>query len=139
MKLHEYQSKTIFSKYGGSLSGVGSVMWMFKNRGVLTIAKEDFGELSEEQIELLAIDNNAVDVQTEELGVTVICEPEHLKSLQHTLEKAQVHITDATVELVPTTTVADAHAMEHNAKLRDELDEYDDVISVAYNLSGAPS
>lgn len=131
--------RALFSKYGGNLSGSNSVLWMFNNRGVITVAKEDGGTRTPEDIELLAIDHNALDVQTEVQGVTIVCEPENLSRIQKALEVLGVRATDATVELVPTTPVTDASAKEHNQKLMDELDDNDDVISVAHNLSDTPS
>lgn len=131
--------RALFSKYGGNLSGSNSVLWMFNNRGVITVAKEDGGTRTPEDIELLAIDNDALDVQTEVQGVTIACEPENLSRIQKALEVLGVRATDATVELFPTTPVADASAKEHNQKLLDELDDNDDVISVAHNLSDTPS
>lgn len=131
--------RALFSKFGGNLSGSNSVLWMFNNRGVITVAQEDSGTRTPEDIELLAIDNDALDVQTSAQGVTIVCEPENLTRIQKALEALGVRITDATVELVPTTPVTDASAKEHNQKLLDELDDNDDVISVAHNLSDSPS
>ena len=51
----------IFTKYSGNLGTAGSVSYIFKPRGVITIAKE---KTTEEKLMLLALEAGADDIAT---------------------------------------------------------------------------
>lgn len=128
--------RSTLTKAGGSLGNAGSVMYMFEKKGVVRVAAEDFGSMSSDDIELLAIDNGADDILSEEGGMTLYSSRDQLTSLTEALEGAGVVISSADVELV-TGNMMDvdekvAGAME---RLLETLEDNDDVNSVSTNAN----
>jgi YebC/PmpR family DNA-binding regulatory protein len=58
----------IFTKYGGNLGGAGSVAYMFKPKGVISIAAE---KTTEDRLMEIALDAGADDIVTEAAGFSV--------------------------------------------------------------------
>src|SRR5579862_5862174 len=54
--------RNVFTKNGGNLGESGSVAWQFEDRGVITVA---LNAHEAEEVELLAIDAGAVEVQVD--------------------------------------------------------------------------
>ncbi|NLN84370.1 MAG: YebC/PmpR family DNA-binding transcriptional regulator [Firmicutes bacterium] len=60
------EMRHIFDKYGGNLGETGSVGWMFQRKGVLVIDKEEYPELTEDEIMLDALEAGAEDLVDDE-------------------------------------------------------------------------
>ena len=122
----------IFSKHGGKLGEVGSVAWMFQQRGYISLERTG---LSEDEALSFAIDAGAVDFKVEEDCFEVYTEPAELAKVKESLEKAGAKINTAEVTMVPRTSVflsgEDAQRM---LKLMDALEEHDDVSRVYANF-----
>lgn len=126
----------LFSKHGGNLGETGCVGWMFQEKGVLTLAKEDL-KISEDDLLLLALENGAEDVKTEdEEELEIITSPESFREVKEALEKAGLSFTDAEISLIPETTaeVTDPEQAKALLKLMDLLEEHDDVQNTYTNL-----
>ena len=63
----------LFGKHGGNLGGAGSVAYMFKPKGVISIAA---GKTTEDQLMEIALDAGADDIVAEEAGFTVYTTPQ---------------------------------------------------------------
>lgn len=120
----------IFSRHGGNLGETGCVGWMFKKRGILTIENGD-----EEKLLELALEAGADDVVTEGDTVQILTPPDKFSAVKDALEKAQVPIAHGEIARIPESTVKVAgHAAEQVLKLVEELEDHDDVQSVAANF-----
>jgi len=122
----------ILNRGGGNLGEAGSVSYLFKRKGIITFDKTKY---TEDQILEVAIEAGAEDVQTTEDSIEVTTDPEDFEKVLTALNKAGFEQTSAEI-----TKVADAYITldkEKTAKalkLIEQLDDHDDVQTVATNL-----
>ncbi|HOV38227.1 MAG TPA: YebC/PmpR family DNA-binding transcriptional regulator [Spirochaetales bacterium] len=122
----------ILNRGGGNLGEAGSVSYLFKRKGIITFDKTKY---TEDQILEVAIEAGAEDVQTTEDSIEVTTDPEDFEKVLTALNKAGFEQTGAEI-----TKVADAYITldkEKTAKalkLIEQLDDHDDVQTVATNL-----
>ena len=122
----------ILSRHGGNLGESGCVSWMFKKRGVITIEKS---AADEDKLIELALDAGADDVVTDEDGYQVMTSVESFGAVRDAIEKAGIPILSAEVMMVPENTVkVTGHTATQVLKLMEELEDHDDVQSVAANF-----
>jgi YebC/PmpR family DNA-binding regulatory protein len=122
----------IFSRHGGNLGESGCVAWMFKKRGVITVEKD---AADEDRLMELALEAGADDVVSEDDGYQVMSAPDKLNVVREAIEKAQIPIISAEIAKIPENTVSVAgHAAEQVLKLMEDLEDHDDVQSVAANF-----
>ncbi len=76
--------RSTFTKYNGSLGEKGSVNYMFKNVGL--IVYDINKQIDNETIIDFAIDHGALDVETNEDKVEIICEISNFNNLREKLE-----------------------------------------------------
>lgn len=123
-----------FDKYGGSLGSSGCVSYMFDNKGVIVVEKND--AFDSDTAFTLAIDKNALDCEDEEV-FTVYTEPNAnaVNDLVTEFENAGYTILSSGVEMIPQNYVQLAdHQLETFNKMLDKLNDSDDVIDVIHNL-----
>ena len=123
-----------FDKFGGSLGSTGCVSYMFDNRGVVVVEKND--KFDGDSAMELAINMNAIDCADDEV-FTVYAEPSAtaVNELVKAFEDAGYTILSSGVEMIPQNYVAlDEHKRETFDKMIDKLNESDDVIDVVHNL-----
>jgi YebC/PmpR family DNA-binding regulatory protein len=122
----------ILSRHGGNLGESGCVGWMFKRRGVISIEKS---AADEDKLLELALDAGADDVVTDEDGYQVMTSVEDFGAVREAIEKAKIPILSAEVMMVPENTVkVTGHTATQVLKLMEELEDHDDVQSVAANF-----
>lgn len=123
----------IFSKHGGKLAEIGSVSWMFEQKGVIVIEK---GELTEDDVLAMAIDGGAEDVREEDDSYVIYTAPQDLDSVRKHIETdAIVVIQSAELDQTPKTTVSvQGEEAEKILRLLEALDEHDDVTKVYSNF-----
>lgn len=123
-----------FDKFGGSLGGSGCVSYMFDNKGVVVVEKND--KFDSDAAMELAIEQNAIDCEDEEV-FTIYTEPSaaSVNDLVNAFETAGYTILSSGVEMIPQNyTKLDEHQLETFNKMLDKLNESDDVIDVIHNL-----
>lgn len=124
--------RSTFTKNGGNLGESGSVAWQFEDHGVITVESNGHDP---EELELLAIDAGAIDVQSDDEQVEVHTEPADMEAVRHALESHSVQISNAERLLVAKTTVAlDSKQAAQMLRLVDKLEELDDVQKVYSNV-----
>jgi YebC/PmpR family DNA-binding regulatory protein len=122
----------ILSRHGGNLGESGCVGWMFKRRGVISIEKS---AADEDKLLELALDAGADDVVTDEDGYQVMTSVESFGAVRDAIEKTKIPILSAEVMMVPENTVkVTGHTATQVLKLMEELEDHDDVQSVAANF-----
>jgi YebC/PmpR family DNA-binding regulatory protein len=122
----------LFTRHGGNLGETGCVGWMFKKRGVITIEKS---AADEDRLLELALEAGADDVDVAEDEFNVMTAPEAFPAVRDAIEKAGIAIVHSEVSLQPENTVkVSGHIAEQVLKLVEELEEQDDVQSVAANF-----
>ncbi len=123
-----------FDKYGGSLGSTGCVSYMFDNKGVVVVEKND--KFDSDSAMELAINMNAIDCEDDEV-FTVYTEANAsaVNDLVAAFEQAGYTILSSGVEMVPQNYVKLSESQcETFNKMVDKLNESDDVIDVIHNL-----
>ena len=122
----------LFAKHGGNLGETGCVAWMFDKKGSITVDKS---KIEEDRLIGLALEAGAEDVRDEDSLFEIVTQPEDLEKVRDYLEKHGVPTMAAQVSMVPKSTVVlgGQHA-EQILKLTEELEDNDDVQSVAANF-----
>ncbi|MBF5059749.1 YebC/PmpR family DNA-binding transcriptional regulator [Candidatus Neptunochlamydia vexilliferae] len=121
------------NKKGGTIASPGSVAFNFERKGVIQIGK-DQGE--EEELFMQATEAGADDFEGADETFIVITPPERLYEVKEKLEAAGIAAQNATLEMIPKTTVdCDQDTREANQALIDFLEGLDDVDSVFHNMS----
>ncbi len=125
----------IFSKNGGSLGESGCVAWMFEEKGLIVIEKEN-NEILEDDLMLLAIEAGADDFKAEEDSFEVTSSPGDLQTVREALEKTGIKVALAEVSMIPQSTIKleGKEAEQQMMQLMDALEEHDDVQDVYANF-----
>lgn len=126
--------KAILSKNNGSMGGPNSVSWMFDRKGTIRLAKEDNPNINFENLQLTAIEAGAEDILEEDEGITIYTKPTELTKVKDEIEKQDVKITNAEIEMIPKEQVKlgdkDKEKIE---KLFEALEENEDVTNFHSN------
>ena len=122
-----------FDKFGGSLGSLGCVSFLFDRKGVLVLEK---GNLSEDDVLLLALDADAEDVKDEGDVYEIVCSPENLSNVKSKLEESGLNFISSEVEFIPQNYVdLDEKQCDTFQKMVDKLEESDDVQEVIHNVN----
>ncbi|HLW69288.1 MAG TPA: YebC/PmpR family DNA-binding transcriptional regulator [Candidatus Binataceae bacterium] len=122
----------MLSKSGGNLGESGCVAWMFERRGAITVEKQ---AADEDRLIELALEAGAEDVIAADDAFQVMTPPDKLAAVRDALEAAKIAIAAAELTMAPKTTVkVSGHQAEQVLKLMEDLEEHDDVQSVAANF-----
>ncbi len=123
----------LFDKAGGNLGTTGCVSYMFNKKGVIVIDKTKTS-MSEDELMMLALDNGAEDVQSDDECYEITTAPQDFSNVREALENQGLEFEEAEVQMVPTTTVAlDSDGEEKVQRLIDNLEDLDDVMNVYHN------
>ncbi len=124
--------RRMFNKHGGSLGETGCVAWMFDNKGLIVVSKE---AVEEEALLGLALEAGAEDVNESDDVFEIVTRPEDFATVRESLDNGNVPVVSAEVTMIPktTTTLAEKEA-EQTLSLTEDLEDHDDVQSVAANF-----
>jgi len=123
--------RRIFEKHSGNMGAAGCVAWMFHKRGVLMVDK---AVADEERLMETALDAGADDVTDSGDSFEVVTTPDQFEAVKAALQTAGISCVSAEVTMVPENTVSlTGKDAAQTVKLLEELDDHDDVQSVASN------
>ena len=106
---------------------------MFNKKGVIIIEKETCS-MEEDELMMLALDAGAEDFKVDEEIYEIITDPSDFDTVREKLEESGLEFLEASVQMVPTTTVKlDEKGIEKMERLLERLDELDDVSNVYHN------
>lgn len=125
--------KRVFNKAGGSLASAGSVAWQFEQKGYIVLAGEG---LDFDEVFMTAAEAGAEDVQNEDGTIIVYTPRELFAAVESALTEGGYTVEDSELrwEAKNETAVATEKALQ-NMRLMSELEDLDDVQSVASNLA----
>jgi len=139
MTLSDNKNRTVqnvrnaFQRGGGNLGEAGSVGWMFDQKGVI-VAKT--GGVDPDELALKVIDAGADDVTPEKSILTIYTAPHKLEEVQKALEKDNIEVESAEVQMVPKTMLElEEKQAVQNLKLMEKLEELDETQKVASNVN----
>lgn len=124
--------KHALNKAGGSLGAKGSTAWQFETIGQIFI--ENTGQ--NEALELVAIDNNAKDIEESEEGLIITTSADTLNQVTDSLKQAGAVIVSSEIisrSTQPTTLTDDQQQQIDN--LIETLEDDEDVVSVYTSAS----
>jgi len=122
----------ILTKNGGRMGDAGSVAWMFKQQGLITIDK---GNVDEEVLMDAALEFGAEDVRAEESFYEVTAKPDAFQTVREGLRAKGVEYLEATLAKVPQNTVTpEEKDAGRILRLIGALEDHDDVQDVFSNF-----
>lgn len=121
-----------FDKFGGNLGASNSVLWQFKEAGVLIVDKED---VDEDELMMCALDNGADDFDGEGDAFEILTAPSAFSAVRVALEEAGYEFLTAEVTRIADNDVSLTDEKERFKMqlLLDALEDDDDVQKVAHN------
>jgi len=123
--------RNAFSKNGGNLGEEGSVAWMFKEVGVITLPKE---AIAEDALFELVTENGADDLITEGDEYEIRVPPDQYHALVEALHKKKLAVTSSELmKLADNKIMVTGESAGKVVKILDALDEIDDVQNVYTN------
>jgi len=124
--------KLIINQKGGKTVNEGGIKWMFEKKGVISI---DATGKNKEDLELIAIEAGADDIEWQEDTLYLYTKAEDLEKVRKPLEEKGFKIESAALEWVANENVAvDDDTREKFQKFYDALDEHDDVQNIYTNI-----
>jgi YebC/PmpR family DNA-binding regulatory protein len=120
------------SRGGGNLGAANSVAWMFDRRGQIYI---DATTQDEDTVLEGALDAGADDVRREDDQFIVTTDPTTVHTVRTAIESKGIPVVESEVAWIPKSTVrVEGKTAESLVRLREELDELDDVQKVDANF-----
>lgn len=123
-----------FDKFGGNLGTPGCVSFMFSQKGVLVIDREEC-DLDEDKVMEDALEAGASDFQADDDAFEIYTEPEDFTGVNDDLTAKGYTFASAEVEMVPSTytKLTDEEQVTKMQKLLDMLEDNDDIQNVWHN------
>ena len=124
--------KRVFNRAGGAMASAGSVAWQFEQKGYIELEGEG---LDFDEVFMTAAEAGAEDVVDEDGTVVVYSPREQFGAVEQALRDANYQISAAELRWVAKNeTEVSAEKAAQNLRLMNDLEELDDVQSVASNL-----
>ena len=124
--------RRMFSKHGGNLGETGCVAWMFDSKGLIVVPKE---AVEEEVLLGVALEAGAEDVTESDDVFEIITRPEDFAAVRESIENGKIPVASAEVAMIPKTTMKlDGKEAEQTLSLTEDLEDHDDIQSVAANF-----
>ena len=124
--------RAAFTKHGGKLGESGSVQWLFEQKGIIEI---DAHGRSTDDIQLVAIDGGAEDVEVDGSLVVIYTTPAAFEKVKKSVEASGTPIASAEVSMRPTNSVrVEGDKAQQVLKLVEDLEDLDDVQKVHANF-----
>ena len=125
-----------FDKFGGNLGTVGCVSFMFEDKGLIVIEKED---VDEDQLMEDALEAGATDFIAEEEVFEIYTEVDDVAAVAKSLSDKGYTYISAEEDKIPQSyvNVTDEDAVTNMNKLIDALEEDDDITAFFHNWEEA--
>ncbi len=123
-----------FDKFGGNMGTPGCVSFMFEQKGVIVIDREDL-EADEDTVMEHALEAGASDFEADDDVFTVYTEPSDMSAIRDDLAEKGYTFVTAEVAMVPNTytKVEDPEIQEKLQKMLDMFEDNDDIQNVWHN------
>jgi YebC/PmpR family DNA-binding regulatory protein len=122
----------IFTKYGGNLGTAGSVSYMFKQKGVITVSGS---KTTEEKLMEIALEAGADDIQAGGESFDVMTQPNAYEAVLKAVKDGGIEPDNAELgKFADTTVPLEGSKASQMLKLMDALEDNDDVQNVWANF-----
>ena len=126
--------RNCFTKGQGSIGTQGCVSYMFDEKGLMVIDKEEC-DMDADDLMMTALDCGAEDFSEEEDSFEVTCAPEDFDAVCKAMQEAGIPMASSEVTMIPQNYVSlsDEKDIINIGRILDLLDEDDDVQEVYHN------
>ncbi len=126
--------RNAFTKGNGNMGTSGCVSFMFDEKGLIVIDREEV-EMEEDELMMTAIEAGAEDFAAEEDSFEITTAPDDFSAVHEALEAAGIPMASAEVTMIPQTytELTNEEDIKKMNKLLDLLDDDDDVQNVYHN------
>ncbi|UCG64457.1 MAG: YebC/PmpR family DNA-binding transcriptional regulator [Deltaproteobacteria bacterium] len=122
----------LFERHGGSLGAAGCVAWMFSQKGLIVLPRD---QTDEERLFEVALEAGAEDIQEGEKEFEVITDPSLFEQIKAAIEDAELTPILAEITMIPkTTTNLEGKHAQQMLTLMELLEDNDDVNHVYANF-----
>jgi YebC/PmpR family DNA-binding regulatory protein len=122
----------ILTRHNGSLGESGSVGWMFKKTGIVSVPAKN---ASEDDLMMATLDAGAEDISLDGAEFTIKTEAGRLEAVKKALDENNIAYENAEISMEASTTIKiEGKNAENLLKLMDALEEHDDVQNVYSNF-----
>ena len=124
-----------FDKYGGNLGSNGCVSYMFEDKGVIILLREDNEGVDEDQLMEDALEAGAEDFSSDEETFEITTEPSDVYAIKEALEAKGYKVESAEEDKIPNTyvTLESEDDIKNMNLLIEHLEESDDVQEIYHN------
>ena len=128
-----------FDKYGGNMGSTGCVSYMFDDKGIIILLKEDNEDADEDALMEAALEAGAEDFASDEESFEITTEVDDLRTVRDALEALGYKIESAEEDKIPQTyvTLTDETDIKNMTTLLEKLEDNDDVQNVYHNWENA--
>jgi len=122
-----------FDKFGGNLGQVGCVGYLFTDKGVIILLRENVKD--EDALMETALEAGAADFVASDDCFEIYTEPDDLYSVKEAIEAAGYEVESAENDKIPSTyvTLESEDDIKHMNLLLENLEDNDDVMNVYHN------
>ena len=122
-----------FDKYGGNLGQTGCVSYMFEDKGIIIILRDD--KIDEDALMEAALEAGAGDFSADEDAFEISCECDDLNTVREALEAAGYNVESAEEDRIPTSyiTLDSEDDIKNMNLLLEHLEDSNDVQEVYHN------
>ena len=126
--------RSAFTKGGGNIGTPGCVSYMFDEKGLIIVSKEDY-ETDSDEFMMLALDSGAEDFSEEDDSYEITTSPDDFDAVRDALEAKKVPFISAEVTKIPQNyvTLSAEDDIKKMNRILGLLDEEDDVQNVYHN------
>ncbi|NEW08751.1 YebC/PmpR family DNA-binding transcriptional regulator [Paenibacillus sp. SYP-B3998] len=126
--------RAVFNKRGGNMGESGCVSYMFDEKGILVLDREEL-EVEEDELMMQVLEAGAEDLSTSEDNYEIIAHPHEFETVKNGLEKQGFKFSSAAVRWIPQNTVlVEGENAEKLLKMMDAFEDNDDVQDVFANF-----
>ena len=128
--------KNILSKFGGKFASEGAVKHLFEQKGVVIANSKSQMAHGKDEIELLAIDAGAQDLDEQNDTLLIYTKPNELFAVKKSLEEKGIKVESASLSMEPRDTIKiqDKETAQKILKLMNAIDEHEDVCNSCANF-----
>jgi len=125
--------RRILTRFGGNMGESGSVTWIFHQKGLVHIKRDD---INEDRLLEVSLEGGAEDVSLQGNIYEITTDPLSFESVKESLEKENFKVLKAEITKVPQSTVKinDKNSASKIINLMEALEEQEDVQNVYSNF-----
>lgn len=124
--------RALLTKYGGSMGETGCVNWMFTQKGLMALSRE---QIDEAELMDIVLEAGAEDLTVEKDVYEVITSKDDFEAVKKAVERKNLETSVSELAMIPQSSVTlDETRAKQMLKLMEHLEDHDDVQKVHANF-----